>query len=168
MMSPPSGPKICSRAGTSNFSAASMSASAAAWGDENVLGAAADDAPLALACPTEPSASRDESATAIAVFMRVLWFMTRYLLRPPPARPPREPPPREPPPPLKLEAPRLLLERAEEPLKPLDPPPKPPRLPIEEPLPTLRLPIRSPPPRLLVPPPARLPPPLRTLPRLPF
>jgi len=73
-----------------------------------------------------------------------------YLRRPPPP-PPRPPPPRDP----MLEAPRLPLARALDPLYPLDPPPKASRFPppLRE---RSRFPIRSAPPpaRLLAPPPA--------------
>src|SRR5262249_31314861 len=102
---------------------------------------------------------------------------------PPPLSPP--PPPRlKPPPPPRdpmLEAPRLLPERALDPLYPLDPPPKasrfpPPlrdrsRLPIRSgPPPPARLPRPAPPPRLPAPParlPTPAPPPARLLARLP-
>src|SRR5712671_809282 len=104
-------------------------------------------------------------------FMSVLpWFSFSkfsYLRLPPP---PRRPPPPPPKPPPMLDAPRLLLARALEPLYPLEPPPKASRFP-----PPLRdrsrLPIRSaPPPLAPSPPPARLlrpPSPPRSLARLP-
>src|SRR4051812_41072702 len=94
---------------------------------------------------------------------------TRHRRRPPPPRLP--PPPRDP----MLDAPRLLPERALDPLYPLaprDPPPQASRFP-PPPRETSRLPMRSAPPppaRLLIPAPARLPvpvPPLRALDRLP-
>src|SRR5689334_8780960 len=101
MISPPPGPKIASRAATSNCSAASISASAAALGVGNVL---AVEPAAQLPWPKVPNARRHEMRTTIAHarfselrfrcdFMIVVRFIVIYLLPPPRPPPPREPPP---------------------------------------------------------------------------
>src|SRR6516225_3354564 len=192
-MSSPSGPKIASRAPTSNFSAASTRALAACCGVSKLLATTRTEVEAGLeadAC-AEVVCGAAGIAQAIApmthrnllgVWRAEICFMSQppqitrkvqtYLRRPPPP-PPRKPPPlpREP----MLEAPRLLLARVLDPLyprEPREPPPNASRFP-----PPLR--ERSRPPMLFGPlldrlpppnPPDRLltlPPPARVLVRLP-
>src|SRR5580692_95022 len=196
-MSSPPGPKSCSRAFSSKFSAAATSASAACCGVAKLFAAVAGAEVVvgalfaAVCCATErPNPHIQENAvtptikrspwrfrSANIAFMRCSYSSTSaspaYLRRPPP--PPRAPPP--PPRDPMLEEPRLLLARALDPLyplEPLEPPPKASRFP-PPPRETSRLPMRSAPPppgRLPAPPPpaARLltpAPPARLLGRLP-
>src|SRR5215472_335375 len=158
------------RAGMSNFSAASTSASAACCGVLNIFALTVVDAGLALAvdCCRATSVDVDSNAHAmvttaerslrlgfprlcfISMLFQQFFPSSAYLRRPPPPRPPPKPPPRDP----MLEAPRLLLARALDPLyprEPLEPPPKASRFP-----PPPR--VRSRPPMLFGPPPDRLPP----------
>src|SRR5262249_54762062 len=143
------GPKMATRPGTSNFSAAAMRASAACWGVSKLLGPATELAGAvasgfaAGSCPAQRNdAERHAQTTAHAVQKRleeVAFWDVDFISQIPvvPARsqeleapssssylrrppPPRPPPPRDP----KLEEPRLLAARALDPLNPLEPPPK--------------------------------------------
>src|SRR5215472_6262373 len=134
-MSSPPGPKIWSNALTSNFSAASISASAARCGVSKLRVSTVEAAGVAGGfCMADcgvakETANREAEATvqpnqryfAKGLFTDVdsmpVLRLVSYLRRPPPPRPP--PPRLKPPPPPRdpmLEEPRLLLARALDPL----------------------------------------------------
>src|SRR5581483_8496311 len=105
MISSPPGPRMASRSGTSNFSAALISAFAAASGVGKLFGA--------FAAARHIIAETQRSRVA-----RIVLPNMGYLLPPPPPRRPPPPPRERPPPPReKLDEPRLRLARAAPPLK---------------------------------------------------
>src|SRR6266404_5896485 len=129
-MSSPPGPKICSNAFRSNFSAALISASTACCGVSKLwlptveAETVADGLSVSDCCAAKGVAKREAHTTVQAseisfakCLVALVEFMSLplpicYLRRPPPPRLKPPPPPRE----RMLEEPRLLLERALDPL----------------------------------------------------